>query len=127
MLETTRTTKDYYWRTADRRKIPMMAMDKVHLLKAHFKMCVRELELFNQINVFSRLREELEEVAKERNIDIKYPDELNKNGDYGNYFCNIRKTNKVLPMITVKPEQIKRTGNIPVRANISQPSLAEEV
>jgi len=62
------------WKTAEGDLIPMEKLDEKHLQSAFNHACIKELKHFNIVNMFNDLKEQLEEVAKERGIVLEYPD-----------------------------------------------------
>lgn len=97
--------EDYFWITEDGTKIRMVDLDAGHLRNAHTHTCNKEYEHFYKQNIFNSLREKIEEVAKFRNVELKYPDERFPSKKWGNYFKGIRKMKE---MVEPKLEPIKK-------------------
>lgn len=95
-MENTELSK-YVWKGKDGLDKKMMEMDPEYLQKAYLRSCIQEYDAFQRQTIFSGLRDQLEEVAKERGIELKYPDELETSTrTYGNHFAIKRKL-KAMP------------------------------
>lgn len=83
---------DKVWKTKNGDKIPMMEMSEEHMQKAFVHINSKLLHYHISSSKLDELREEMEEVAKERNIVLKYPDEVFPSKKWGSFFSNVRKT-----------------------------------
>jgi hypothetical protein len=95
MTADTHIQPNYIWKDADGKNISMREMDPKHLQYAHTHACGQEFKYHNLSGFFSDKRDQLEEVAAERGIELIFPDEKHPSPKWGTYFCNIRKTKKV--------------------------------
>ena len=89
------TKPNYFWKDATGENLNMMQMDEKHLQYAHTHACGQEFKYHKLSGFFSDKRDELEEVATLRGIDLIYPDEKHPSEKWGNYFCAIRQTKMV--------------------------------
>ncbi len=87
----------WVWKTKDQRIIRMIDMDLKHIQSAHTHSCIKELEYHNLCNIHNQLRDQLEKVAELRGIKLQYPDERFPARAWGQYFVNVRKTNRITP------------------------------
>ncbi len=91
---------NYIWKDATGNNILMSEMDPKHLQYAHTHACGQEFKYHNLSGFFSDKRDQLEEVAALRGIELIFPDEKHPSPKWGTYFCNIRKTKAVTPQRT---------------------------
>ncbi len=101
----TQPTKEpnYVWLDATGNKLKMIDMDAKHLQYAHTHACGQEFKHHKMSGFFSDLRDQLEEVAALRGVELVFPDEKHPSPKWGNYFKNIRKTKAMLPINKVTP------------------------
>jgi len=96
-------TPKHFWKDGTGKFIDMMKMDIKHLQYAHTHACGQEFKYHILTGFFSDKRDELEEVAAKRGIKLIYPDQNHPNEKWGNYFCAIRQTKKVVPTFVRQP------------------------
>lgn len=99
---TENTNPHYLWKDAEGNKLDMMTMSVQHLQYAHTHACGQEFKYHKLSGLFSDKRDQLEEIAELRGIELAYPDEKHPSPKWGSYFCNIRKTKSVSPTFVVK-------------------------
>jgi len=80
------------WKTKNGGTIPMMEMSEEHMQKAFVHINSKLLHYHISSSKLDELREEMEEVAKDRGIILKYPDEVFPSKKWGTFFSNTRKT-----------------------------------
>lgn len=103
--------EQYYWYTIDGQKLRMIDMEEKHLINAFNHTCEKEFEYFTRQNIFNSLREKIEEIAKFRNIKLKYPDErFPADRRYSKYFSSMRQV-KAMCTENQKPEEIILASN----------------
>jgi len=90
---------NYIWKSKDGADLKMIEMDAQHLQAAHTHACAKEFQYHQKTGFFSDLRDQLEEVAMERGIELAFPDETHPSPKWGAYFCNIRKTKAITPTV----------------------------
>jgi hypothetical protein len=100
-------TNNYIWKDINGVELDMMQMDEKHLQYAHTHACIKEFKYHELSGFFSDKRDQLEEVAKLRKIELSFPDEAHPSKKWGNYFCNIRKTKAVVPVLAIRQPLMK--------------------
>ena len=103
-------TPKYFWKDATGNYLNMMKMNSTHLQYAHTHACGKEFEHHKLSGFFSDKRDQLEEVAAIRGITLIYPDEKHPSEKWGNYFCAIRQTKKVVPTFVRRPSIVDFKG-----------------
>ncbi len=93
------------WKTKDGHDLEMMKMDEEHLQKAFIHINSKLLHYHRTSCKFDELREQMEEVAEERGIVLKYPDEAFPSPKWGKFFSAIRKTRDMMPVIKADIEK----------------------
>ena len=99
-MPTTSELKEFVWIDKEGTKLRMLEMDEKHLQYAHTHACLKEFHHHNMGSLFSDLRDQLETIAEHRQIKLFYPDETHPSPKFGQFFCNVRKTKKVIPVRT---------------------------
>jgi len=93
----------YFWKDGTGQYLDMMKMDIKHFQFAHTHACGQEFKYHQLSGFFSDKRDQLEEIAEKRGIKLIYPDEKHPSEKWGNYFCAIRQTKKVVPTFVRRP------------------------
>jgi len=93
---------NYMWKDGDGTFLDMRTMDPKHLQAAHTHACVKEYSYHQKTGFFSDLRDQLEEIAENRDILLNYPDETHPSPKWNNYFCAIRKARGITPTVLVR-------------------------
>ena len=107
---TQQTKPNYFWKDSDGVICNMMEMNEKHLQFAHTHACGQEFKFHKMSGFFSDKRDQLEEVAAVRGINLAYPDEKHPSEKWGNYFCAIRQTKMVAPSIMKRPSILEFKG-----------------
>jgi hypothetical protein len=96
------------WMNKNGITVLMVDMDESYLRTAHLSICIREVEMHNKLNTLHRLREELEEVAQEREIKLDEPDVRFPHPRWGQYLAQDRKikSTPVDEVDSIKTEQV---------------------
>lgn len=95
----------YVWKDVEGKNLAMMTMTAQHIQYAHTHACAQEFKYHQLSGFFSDKRDELEEVALLRGIELAFPDEKHPSPKWGNYFgklrelCNERKIKVVTPVL----------------------------
>lgn len=110
--------EQYYWIGRDGTKIFMKDMSPDYLQRAHTHISIKELDLFNKLNNFNELKEQLEEIASLKGIKLKDPDQLTTTGAWGKYFCNRRSTKAIVPTLATKEKEEHNSSCITAMSNI---------
>jgi hypothetical protein len=99
---------NYIWKDKDGIELNMLEMNEKHLQYAHSHACGQEFKYHQLSGFFSDKRDQLEEIAQLRGIELSYPDESNHpSKKWGTYFCNIRKTKAVVPVLATRQPLIE--------------------
>jgi len=101
---------NYIWKDSEGRELDMMQMEEKHLQYAHTHACGQEFKYHKLSGFFSDKRDELEEVAEKRGIKLIYPDEKHPSPKWGNYFCAVQQTKKIVPTFVRQSSIVRYTG-----------------
>lgn len=106
--------KNYVWLDKEGTKLPMIDMDAEHLKSAFNHACMKEFIYHQRTGFFSDLRDQLEEVAEKRGIELIYPDENHPSPKWKGYFNALRKRAQKVFKPTVledKLEEVNSSGD----------------